>query len=61
MSRPALKAPNALAKHLDNGSGDRRSHALLQLALGSVCSLFVLIALRSQSGLIDPSGNSGVL
>jgi hypothetical protein len=48
MPRPALKASNALAKRRDNGNGDRRIHALLQLALGSACSLFVLIVLRSQ-------------
>ncbi len=47
--RPALKASNALAKRLDNGNGNRRIHALLQLALGSACSLFVLIVFRSQS------------
>ncbi len=49
MPRPALKASNALAKRLDNGNRDRRIHALLQLALRSACSLFVLIVLRSQS------------
>ncbi len=48
MPLPTLKASNALAKRRDNGNGDRRIHALLQLALGSACSLFVLIALRSQ-------------
>jgi hypothetical protein len=49
MPRPTLKASNALTKRLDNGNGDRRIHALLQLALGSACSLFVLIVLGSQS------------
>jgi hypothetical protein len=47
--RPALKASNALTERLDNSNGDRRIHALLQLALGSACSLFVLIVFRSQS------------
>jgi hypothetical protein len=47
--RPALKASNALAKRRDYGNGNRRIHALVQLALGSACSLFVLIVLRSQS------------
>jgi hypothetical protein len=51
--RPTLKASNALAKRLDNGNGDRRIHALIQLALRSACSLFVLIVLRSQS--VPPS------
>jgi hypothetical protein len=49
MPRPTLKASNALAKRRDNGNGNRRIHALLQLALGSSCSLFVLIVLKSQS------------
>ena len=49
MPRPALKASNALAKRSDNGNGNRRIHALLQLALGPACSLFVLIVFRSQS------------
>ena len=47
--RPALKASNALAKRRDDGIGNRRIHALLQLALVSACSLFVLIVFRSQS------------
>ncbi len=64
MPRPALKASNALAKRLDNGNGDRRIHALLQLALGSACSLFVLIEFGSQS--VPPlnqaeDGGSGLL
>jgi hypothetical protein len=49
MHRPTLKASNALAKRRHNGNGNRRIHALLQLALGSACSLFVLIVFRSQS------------
>ncbi len=49
MPPPALKASNALAQRRDNGNGDRRIHDLLQLALGSSCSLFVLIVCGSQS------------
>jgi len=54
--RPALKGLNALSKRLDNGNGDRRIHALIQLALEPACSLFVLIVLRSQptSHLVNP-------
>jgi hypothetical protein len=53
MPRAALKAANALAKRRDNRNGNRRIHALLQLALGSACSLFVLVVLKSQSALPD--------
>jgi hypothetical protein len=59
--RPALKASNALAKRRDNRNRDRRIHALLQLALWSACSLFVLIVLRSQSASIKSSGDGRLL
>jgi hypothetical protein len=49
VSRPALKASNALAKRLDSSRVGRRIHVLLQLAWESACSLFVLDVLRSQS------------
>ena len=63
MPRPTLKASNALAKRRDNGNGNRRIHALLQLALGSACSLFVLIVFRSQSAPTESAedGGSGFL